>query len=176
MGVNQDIEKGVADRFRSLPIWQPGAVVGMLLADAFRYTLASTILVALGVVLGFRPEGGVLGVVGAILLVVLFSFSISWAWTLLGLTMRTPQAVLNTSMMILFPLTFISNVFVDPSTMPSWLESFVHVNPISHLADASRGLCAGALELRDLLLVLGECVLLVAVFGPLTMIRYRREG
>jgi ABC-2 type transport system permease protein len=175
MGVNNDIKKGVFDRFRTLPIWQPGAVVGMLLADGFRYVMASTVVVVLGFVLGFRADGGVLGMVGAIALVALFAFSVSWIWTVLGLRMRSPEAVLNTSMMILFPVTFISNVFVDPSTMPSWLESFVDVNPITHLVTASRGLAHGNAQASDILLVLAECAVLVAIFAPLAIRAYRRE-
>lgn len=175
MGVNTDIQKGVFDRFRSLPIWQPGAIVGALLADGFRYGMASTIVVGLGTILGFRPEGRFIGVIAAIALVVLFSFSMSWVWTLLGLTMRTPESVMYMSMMVLFPLTFISNVFVDPTTMPSWLEAFVKVNPISHLVDASRGLMHGNARSNELLLVFAECSALIVVFAPLVMNRYRRE-
>jgi ABC-2 type transport system permease protein len=175
MGVNTDIQKGVFDRIKSLPIWQPGAVVGALLADAFRYTMAASIVVLLGVILGFRPDGGPAGVIMAVALVVLFSFSLSWIWTLLGLTMRTPESVMYMSMMVLFPLTFISNVFVDPKTMPNWLEAFVGVNPITHLVDASRGLMHGNVDGSTLALVLAECAVLIAVFAPLTMVRYRRE-
>lgn len=175
MGVNTDIQKGVFDRFRTLPIWQPGAVVGALLADGFRYTMASSIVVGLGTLLGFRPQGGVLGVAAAVAIVVLFAFSLSWVWTLLGLIMRTPESVMYSSMMVLFPLTFISNVFVDPTTMPSWLEKFVAVNPVTHLADASRGLSHGQAQTGDILLVLAECAALVVVFAPLVMHRYRRE-
>jgi ABC-2 type transport system permease protein len=175
MGVNQDIQKGVFDRFRTLPIWQPGAMVGALVADMFRYTMASIIVVLLGLLLGFRPDGGAVGVIAALALVVLFSFSLSWIWTLLGLTMRTPESVMYTSMMILFPLTFISSVFVDPSTMPSWLQTFVDANPITHLAEASRSLMGGDVDTSAVTYVLVESLLLVAVFAPLTMRRYRRE-
>lgn len=175
MGINNDIKKGVFDRFKSLPIWQPGAIVGALLADVFRYTMAGAIVVVLGVVLGFRAEGGVVGVVLALALVVLFAFSLSWIWSYLGLVMRTPESVMYMSMMVLFPLTFISNVFVDPATMPSWLEAFVEVNPITHLVDASRGLMGGTLEQQALMLVVAECAVLVAAFAPLTVHRYARE-
>ena len=120
--LNTDISKGVFDRFRSLPIWRPAVLVGMLLADAVRYTLASMVVIALGVALGFRPDGGPLGVVAAVALLLVFSFSLSWVWTALGLKMQTPESVMQMSMTVLFPLTFASNVFVDPSTMPGWVQ------------------------------------------------------
>ncbi|MGH9286970.1 MAG: ABC transporter permease, partial [Acidimicrobiales bacterium] len=133
MGLNTDISKGVFDRFRSLPIWRPALLVGMLLADVVRYTIATVIMLALGMALGFRPDGGPLGVVAAVALLLLFSFSLSWIWTVLGLRMQTPEAVMQASMTVMFPLTFASNVYVDPSTMPGWVQAFVNHNPITHL-------------------------------------------
>lgn len=173
MTLNTDITKGVFDRFRSLPVWRPAALVGALLADTVRYTLAGTIILVLGLVLGFRPAGGVLGVAAALALLLVFAFSTSWVWTALALVLRTPNSVMGVSMMILFPLTFISNVFVDPRTMPGWLEAFVGVNPISHVVTCARALSAGQTPGAALLWVTIACVVLVAVFGPLTMHLYR---
>lgn len=173
--LNRDIEKGVFDRFRSLPIWRPSTLVGPLLADAVRYTLAATVIIVLGLVLGFRPQAGVIGVVMAVVLLLVFAFSLSWVWTLLSLHMRSENALMGTSMMILFPLTFISNVFVDPATMPGWLQAFVDVNPVTYLVTASRGLMHGRAVGGDILVVLAMSAALVAVFGPLTMRRYRRR-
>lgn len=119
VSLNTDISKGIFDRFRSLPIWQPAVLVGALLGDTVRYLIASTVVVLLGVVLGFRPEGGLFGVILAVLLLLLFSFSLSWIFTVLGLLMRTPNSVMGVSMIVLFPLTFASNIFVDPQTMPA---------------------------------------------------------
>lgn len=175
MGVNQDIEKGVFDRFRSLSIWQPGSLVGMLVADAARYTIASTVLIVLGLLLGFRPDGGVIGVLGAIAILIVFAFALSWVWTLVGLTVKSYTAVLNFSMMILFPLTFVSNVFVDPSTMPNWLQKVVDLNPVTHLSDVSRTFMNGNFDGPELLLVLIEAAVIIAIFAPLTMIRYNKE-
>jgi ABC-2 type transport system permease protein len=172
--IQADIEKGVFDRIRSLPIWRPSALVGALLGDAVRYTIASVVMLTLGVVLGFRPEGGVLGVVAAVGLLLLFSFSISWAWTLLGLHARSEKAVMGMSMMVLFPLTFLSNVFVDPATMPRWLEAAVSVNPITLLVTAVRGLVHGTATTGQVVVVLAVCAGLIAVFGSLTMRRYAR--
>jgi ABC-2 type transport system permease protein len=173
--LNTDISKGVFDRFRSLPIWRPAVLVGMLLADALRYTLASLVVITVGVILGFRPERGPTGVVLAVALLLLFSFSLSWLWTWVGLKMATPEAVLQMSMTVMFPLTFASNVFVDPKTMPGWVESAVNVNPISHLVSAARGLMHGGAYAESILVVLVSCVVLVAVFAPLTMKAYNAE-
>ena len=117
-----------------------------------------------------------LGVVAAVAVVVAFTFGLSWVFTTVGLLMRAPNAVLNTGFMVLFPLVFLSNIFVEPSTLPGWLESFVDVNPISHLVTAVRGLMAGSAEVGDVLLVLGEAAVLTAVFAPLTVRLYRRAS
>jgi ABC-2 type transport system permease protein len=173
--LNTDISKGVFDRFRSLPIWRPAVLVGMLLADAVRYTMAAVVVIVLGLALGFRPHGGPVGVVLAIGLLLVFSFSLSWLWTAVGLKMPTPDSVLQVSMTVLFPLTFASNVFVDPKTMPGWVQAFVHVNPISHLASAARGLMQGTAATGEVAWVLLWSAGLVAVFAPLTMRIYNAE-
>jgi ABC-2 type transport system permease protein len=176
MGLNTDISKGVFDRFRSLPIWRPALLVGMLLADVARYLMATIIMLALGLALGFRPDGGPVGVAGAVALLLVFSFSISWIWTLLGLKMQTPEAVMQTSMTVMFPLTFASNVYVDPATMPGWVQAFVNNNPITHLTTAARGLCHGTGGVWDeVMLVLVWSLALVAIFAPLTMRLYNSE-
>jgi ABC-2 type transport system permease protein len=175
MALNTDISKGIFDRFRSLPIWRPAVLVGMLLADAMRYAMASVVVITLGVVLGFRPDGGPLGVLLAIALLLVFSFSLSWCWTSIGLKMQTPESVMQMSMTVLFPLTFASNVFVDPDTMPGWVQGFVAVNPISHLTTAARGLMHGTGEAEAILWVLLWSVALVAVFAPLSMRLYNNE-
>jgi ABC-2 type transport system permease protein len=173
--LNDDIDEGVFDRFRTLPIWQPAVIVGALLGDAVRYTIASMIVVVLGLLLGFRPDGGVAGVLAAIGLLLVFSFSLSWIWTALGFVMRTPESLMAGSFLILFPLTFVSNVFVDPRTMPGWLEAFVGVNPFSHLVTAMRGLMHGTATSGEIAVVLLMSAVLVAVFGPVTMYLFRSQ-
>ena len=173
--LNNDISKGVFDRFRSLPIWRPAVLVGMLLADTVRYTMASAVVIVVGVILGFRPDGGVLGMLLAVAVLLLFSFSLSWVWTAVGLKLQTPESVMQTSMTVLFPLTFASDVFVDPGTMPGWVRGFVEVNPISHVASAARGLMHGTEAGGDILWVLAWSLALVAVFAPLTMRLYNAE-
>ena len=174
--LNTDITKGVFDRFRSLPVWRPSALVGALLGDVVRYTLASTVTVVLGLILGFRPSGGFTGVVAAVALLLLFSFSLSWIWTLLAFVLRTPNSVMGVAMMVITPLTFGSNIFVEPETMPGWLQAFVGVNPVSHLVTAVRGLMQGSPDGGATLTVLIWSAALIAVFGPLTMRRYTRHN
>ncbi|WP_418275996.1 ABC transporter permease [Isoptericola jiangsuensis] len=171
--LNTDISKGVFDRFRSLPIWRPAPIVGALLGDTVRYTIASVMCIGLGLILGFRPDGGFVGVVAGVALLLVFAFALSWIFTILGLLLRTPNAVMGVSMMVLMPLTFASNIFVDPSTMPSGLQAFVEINPVSHLVTAVRGLMAGVADTGDIVTVLISAVVMTAVFAPITMHLYR---
>jgi ABC-2 type transport system permease protein len=175
VALNTDVTKGVVDRFRSLPIWRPAPLVGAVLGDSVRYLVAGTVVVVLGVILGYRPDAGVGGVVAAMLLVVAFAFGLAWLFTTVGMVMRSPNAVMNTGFMALFPLTFLSNVFVDPDTLPGWLEAFVDVNPVTHLVTAARGLMDGTATAGDVLLVLATAAVLTAVFAPLTTRLYRRK-
>ncbi len=176
VALTTDATKGVVDRFRSLPIWPPAPLVGAVLGDSVRYLVAATVVVALGLVLGFRPAAGLGGVLAAIALVVVFAFGLAWVFTTVGLLMRTPSAVMNGGFMALFPLTFLSTAFVSPRTLPGWLEAFVSVNPISHVVTASRGLMEGAASAGQIGLVLVTAVVLTAVFAPLTTYLYRNKG
>ncbi|WP_350276473.1 ABC transporter permease [Kribbella sp. HUAS MG21] len=173
--LNTDIQKGVFDRFRSLPVWRPSPLVGALLGDLGRYSIGSVVVITLGLVLGFRPEGGAVGVLLSVALLLVFSFCLSWLWTMLSLIVRTPNSVAGVSILVLFPLTFGSNIFVDPKTMPGWLQAVVEVNPITHLATAVRGLMNGSVPAGEIGWVLVSSVLLVAVFGPITMVLYRNK-
>ncbi|GAA1117897.1 ABC transporter permease [Nesterenkonia jeotgali] len=174
--LNRDISKGVFDRFRSLPTWRPAQLVGALLGDQIRYVLAGAIILIVGFVMGFRPEGGLTGVLMAFVLLLLFSFSLSWVWTVISLLVRTEQAAMGISMFIMMPLTFASNIFVDPETMPSWLQGAVEVNPVSVVVTAIRELMAGAGQFSSVTLVLVYCAVLVGVFGPVSMYFYNRKS
>jgi len=175
VAVNTDIEKGVFDRFRTLPIWRPAPMVGYILGDLLRYVLASTTIMVVGLILGFRPGGGFAGVVLGVALLVVFSFAFSWVWTMFGLLMRSEKSVMGVSMLVLFPLTFLSNVYVMPTTMPGWLQAFVNVNPITKLVDAVRALMAGEFDADAMLWTAGYCVAFTLVFGSLTMRLYNRK-
>nr|WP_281371941.1 ABC transporter permease [Modestobacter versicolor] len=173
VSLNTDLTKGVVDRFRSLPIWRPSPLLGSLLGDSVRYVIAGTVIIVLGVALGFRPDGGFVGALSALALVVVFSFGLSWVFSVLGLLLRSPNAVMNAGFMAIFPLTFLSNVFVDPATLPGPLEAFVGVNPISVLATASRSLMAGEPDGTAIAVSLAVAAGLAAVFLPLTTRLYR---
>ena len=173
--LNTGITTGVFDRFRSLPIWRPAPIVGALLGDIGRYLLASILVITLGLALGYRPDGGLVGVLAAVTLVLGFAFGLSWVWTTLGLVLRTPSAVNNLSLLVLFPLTLASNIFVDPQTMPGWLQAFIDVNPITHVVTAARGLMAGTATAGQVGWVLAATAVVAAVFAPLTMQLYRNR-
>lgn len=174
--LNRDISKGVFDRFRSLPTWRPAQLVGALLGDQVRYSLAGVIILVVGFLLGFRPEGGLAGVAAAFVLLLVFSFSLSWIWTVVSLWVRSEQAAMGVSMFILMPLTFASNIFVDPGTMPGWLRAGVDVNPVSVVVSTVRELMGGELALGSVLVVLVYCGVLVAIFGPISMLIYNRKS
>jgi ABC-2 type transport system permease protein len=174
VALNTDLTKGVVDRFRSLPIWRPAPLVGALLGDTARYLVGATVIVVLGVALGFRPDAGIAGVLAAMALVIVFAFGLSWVFTTLGLLLRSPNAVMNAGFMGIFPLTFLSNVFVKPDTLPDGLRDVVEVNPVSILATASRGLMHGSADGTDILIVLATAAALTAIFAPLTTRLYRR--
>ncbi|MGW1813440.1 ABC transporter permease [Streptomyces sp. NPDC002125] len=175
VAVNTDIAKGVFDRFRTLPVWRPAPMVGYLLGDVVRYLLASVVMLTVGIVIGYRPDGGVLGVLAGVALLLVFSFAFSWIWTMFGLMLRSEKSVMGVSMMVIFPLTFLSNVFVDPRTMPGWLQAFVNNSPVTHLAAAVRDLMAGNWPAADIAWSLGWSGLFVVVFGSVTMRLYNRK-
>jgi ABC-2 type transport system permease protein len=168
-----DKASGALDRFRSMPVWQPSVIAGSLLGDVVRYLTGSALVLGLGVAMGYRPAGGAGGVLLAVALIMVFAFSISWIWTTLGLLLRSAQSVMTISFMVQFPLTFASNIFVNPATMPGWLRAFVTVNPVSHLVTAERGLMNGTATVSQVGWVLLACAALIAVFGSLTMRLYR---
>lgn len=173
--LNRDLATGAFDRFRSMPVWRPAPIIGGLIGDAGRYLLASSLVIGLGLAMGYRAHGGPPGVLAAVALVLVFAFALSWIWTALGLLLRTPNAVMSIGFVILFPLTFMSNVFVDPHTMPRWLRALADVNPMSHLVTAERGLMAGYPSGAQLVWVLGAAAILTAAFAPLTIVLYQRR-
>ncbi len=174
--LNTDLSTGAFDRFRSMPIWRPAPIIGGLIGDTARYLVASSLVIGLGLLMGYRPAGGAGGVLAALGLVLAFAFGLGWVWTALGLAMRSPRAIMSIGLTVLFPLTFASNVFVEPTTMPAWLHTFVNANPISHLVTAVRGLTAGHATIGQIAWVLTFSATLTAVFGPLTMWLYRTKG
>ena len=175
VGVNTDIQKGLFDRFRSLPMWQPAPVLGALVGDLFRYSVASLLIIVLGVILGFRPAAGVVGVLLAFGLVLVFCFAISWIWIIFGMKVKTPESVMTASFVFLMPLTFASNIFVGLETMPIWLQAIVRHNPVTHLTDASRGLMHVSDVSADVLWVLIASAVIVSISAPIAMRMYHQE-
>ena len=176
LGLNRDIQKGLFDRFRSLPFWRPAVLVGALLGDIGRYTLAALVIIGLGLILGFRPEAGLSGVLLSLGLVLVFAFSLSWVWTTVGLLMDDPESVMMVSQLASFPLLFISNVFVDPATMPNFLQKFMGVNPVSLTVTAVRGLMHGNVTTTQIGYMFLSCAILITIFAPLTMHLYNNKN
>jgi ABC-2 type transport system permease protein len=156
-------------------MWQPSPILGALAGDLFRYSVASLLIIGLGLILGFRPAAGMFGVLLAFGLVLVFSFAVSWIWIIFGMMVKTPESVMTTSFLFLMPLTFASNIFVEPKTMPSWLQVFVHINPVSHLTNASRGLMHGTDVSADIVWTLAASAVIVGISAPIAMHMYRKE-
>jgi ABC-2 type transport system permease protein len=175
VGLNTDIQKGLYDRFRSLPMWQPSPILGALAGDVFRYSVASMLMIGLGLILGFRPQGGALGVLLAFLLVLVFAFALSWIWIIFAMKVKTPESVMTTSFVFLMPITFASNIFVGLETMPGWLQAVVRHNPVTHLTNASRGLMHGQPVGSDIIWVLVASAVIVAVSAPIALRLYYKE-
>ena len=175
VGLNTDIQKGLYDRFRSLPMWQPSPLFGALLGDVFRYSIAGGIIIVVGFIIGFRPGGGFLGIVWAMLLILVFSFALSWLWIIVGMLMKTPETVMTMSFVFLMPLTFASDIFVRLETMPGWLQAVVGRNPVTLLARAARGLMHGNVAMSDVWGVLVASAVITAIAVPIAMRLYYRE-
>ncbi len=175
VGLNSDIKKGLYDRFRSLPMWQPSPLFGALAGDVFRYSVASILILVMAFIIGFRPAGGLVGVVLAVALVLVFCFAVSWLWIIVGMLVKSPESVMTTSFIFLMPLTFASDIFVQLSTMPAWLQAVVGRNPVTLLAKAARGLMQGTPVAGDVLWVLISSAALVLVAAPVAMRLYHKE-
>ncbi|GHC84909.1 transport permease protein [Nocardiopsis terrae] len=173
--LSQDVEKGIFDRFRSLPIARSAPLIGAVLGDLVRYAITVVMVMLVGLAIGFRPEGGVTGVVAASALVLLFAFALCWMSAFVGMIVRTPMAVQSFAMILLFPLTFGSSTFVSPDDMPGWLAPIAANNPVTHVVDAMRGLMLGGDVAGPLTWTLVWTVLITAVFFPLAVWAYRRR-
>ena len=173
--LREDMDKGVFDRFRSLPISRLAPLAGAALADVIRYVTAATLTILVGLAMGYRPGGGFFGVLGGWALTVVAAWSLAWIFTWLGTIARSAQAVQGSSMMIRFPLSFMSNAFVLPETMPGLLESFVKVNPVSHVVTAVRDLMNNGQVTGEVGWALLGCAVVVAIFAPLSVRSYKRH-
>lgn len=173
--LREDMEKGVFDRFRSLPISRIAPLAGPMVADLLRFATAAVLTLGMGLVIGYRPDGGVLGVGGALLLAIVTGWSLSWVFTWIGTIARSAQSVQGISMMILFPLTFLSNAFVPTDTLPSGLETFVNLNPVSHLVSATRDLANHGAVTAEVGWTLLAAAVVVLLFAPLAVRSYAKR-
>jgi ABC-2 type transport system permease protein len=171
--LREDMDKGVFDRFKSLPIARIAPLAGPMVADLVRYLIAASLTFGMGMIIGYRPDGGVLGVLGAVVLAVFTGWALAWVFTFIGTIARSAQAVQGMSMMILFPLTFLSNAFVPVDTLPSALQTFVNINPVSHLVSATRDLANHATISGEVGWTLLAGLIVIAIFAPLSLRAYK---
>jgi oleandomycin transport system permease protein len=174
--MNADIAKGVFDRFRSLPIGRAVPLIGAVLADLIRYAIVCVVTLAFGYLIGFRIATDPLKLLAALGLAVCFALSFAWVSVFVGMTVRTAGAVQGIMFLLIFPLSFGSNTFVRPATMPGWLQAFVNVNPLSHLVSAVRGLMLGGPVGSQVGWTLAWCAGLLIVFFPLALRGYIRRA
>ncbi|HEX4107544.1 MAG TPA: ABC transporter permease [Solirubrobacteraceae bacterium] len=175
VNLNNDVTKGIFDRFRSLPIARSAPLIGAVLADVVRYAIVCTVTLAFGYVLGFRARTSVLDVLAACLLAISFALCLCWASVFVGMLVRTSGSVQGIMALVVLPLSFGSNTFVPTHTMPGWLQAFVKVNPLTHLVGAMRGLLLGGAVASDVLWTLMWMATLLVVFVPLALRAYRRR-
>jgi oleandomycin transport system permease protein len=175
IGLATDIKTGIFDRFRSMPIARSAPLVGTVAGDVVRYVVSGVVVLAFGMVLGFRIHTGPLAVLAAYGLVLAFAFALCWLAALVGMLVKSPQSVQGFGFMTMFPLTFGSNIFTRPETLPGWLEAWVDVNPVTHLTTALRGLLLGGPVAEPVVYTLGWAAVIGAVFAPLAIRAYLRR-
>jgi oleandomycin transport system permease protein len=174
--MNADIEKGVFDRFRSLPIARSVPLVGAVVADFMRYLILCVMFLGFGCAIGFRIETNALALLGAVALAIGFALCFCWLSLWVGLKARTPGSVQGIMFLLIFPLSFGSSAFVRTSTMPGWLQAWTKINPITRLVDSMRGLMVGGPVADNLLITFGWMAGLLAVFVPLALRAYKRRA
>lgn len=175
MGLNTDLTKGVFDRLRSLPIARWAPLTGRITADLLKQFWSIALLLGVGFLLGFRLGTNIAGLLAAVALLLFFALAFSWVSVLVGLTAKDPEHVQIFGFTALFPVTFVSNVFVPVETMPGWLQSVVNANPVSILSDATRGLLVGGPTRNDLIASILWAIAIMAVFVPLSLWRFKRR-
>jgi ABC-2 type transport system permease protein len=173
--LREDMEKGVFDRFKALPMARIAPLAGPMVADLVRYLIAASLTFIMGVIIGYRPGGDFLGVAGAIVLAIFTGWALAWIFTFLGSIAKSARAVQGMSLLILFPLTFLSNAFVPVTSLPGWLAAFVKVNPVSHLVSAMRDLANQGIVTSEVGWTLLTGFVVIAVFAPLSVRSYRRH-
>lgn len=175
ININNDVSKGIFERFRSMPIWLPAPLSGIFIGDFFRHLISAVLVLIFGFILGFRTNAGIPEIVTAFFIMIFFAMSISWIFIIMGLTMRSLSAVMSFGWLILMPLVFMSNIFADPTTMPGWLQTFIAYNPLAWQVDAVRGLLEGHFPVKEIMIALGASAILTGILFPLTVWFYKKE-
>jgi len=176
LGLNEDVHKGLIDRFRSLPMARPAVLAGRTLADVVTNALSMTILLITGIIIGFSFQTSVGDVIAGIGILLLFGYAFSWVFAFLGLLVSSPEAANSVGFIAVFPLTFISSAFVPVDSMPEPLKTFAQVNPFTIVVDAMRALWVGAPAGNNVWGAIVWCLVIIAVFAPLAVARYRRAA
>jgi ABC-2 type transport system permease protein/oleandomycin transport system permease protein len=176
LGLNEDLKKGLIDRFRSLPMARAAVLAGRTIADIVTNALSIVILAITGLIIGFTFHTGPLEVLAGFALLLLFGLGFSWLFALVGLVVSSPEAANSVGFIAVFPLTFISSAFVPVRTMPSVLRAFAEVNPFTILVDAMRSLWLGAPAGNNVWGGFVWSLVIIAVFSPLAVARYRRAA
>jgi oleandomycin transport system permease protein len=176
VNLNTDIDKGVFDRFRSLPIGRSAPLIGSVLGDLIRYVVAIVVLLAFGYALGFRIGTDPVAALAACLITIFFTFCLSWIFVMIGMVLRTPGAVQGVAFLTMFPLTFGTGMIAPADTLPGWLQAWVKVNPVSDLMELARGLMVGGPVAGHLVRVLIWGAAIFAIFAPLAVRAYRRHA
>ncbi|GAA3396274.1 ABC transporter permease [Streptomyces roseoviridis] len=175
VGINDDFKKGVMDRFRTMPIARSSVLIAKIIVEVGRMMVATAILLGMGFLLGLEIHTSVLHLLAAIGLSMVFGASLMWIFILLGLTLKTAQAVQGMAMLVLMPLQFGSSIFAMPTTMPGWLKTFTDYNPLSNLADAARNLVNGGPVAHSVWMTLGWAALITVVTAPLAVAKFRKK-
>ncbi|MEV2263926.1 ABC transporter permease [Streptomyces anulatus] len=175
-GVNDDFRKGVMDRFRTMPIARSSVLIAKIVVELGRMMVAIAILLAMGFALGMALGTSVLGLLAAVALSAVFGAAIMWIFIVLGLAMKTAQAVQGMGMLVLMPLQFGSSIFAPPKTMPGWLQTFTDYNPLSNLADAVRGLMMGGPVANSVWVTLAWAAGITLVMAPLAVSKFRKKA
>jgi len=174
LGLSEDMTKGLIDRFRSLPTARASVLMGRTLADVFTNTLSIVVLVTTGLIIGFSFHASVLEVIAGFALLLLWGYAFSWVFALIGMSVSSPEAANGAGFVLVFPITFISSAFVPVESMPNGLEQFAQANPVSQVVDAMRALWLGAPADNHIWLAIVWCFVIIALFAPLAVRKYRR--
>jgi ABC-2 type transport system permease protein len=174
--LREDMNKGITKRLTSMPIARISPVAGILMIEIIRYTIIGVVVFALGFALGYRPEAGIVGVLGCIGLMVIAAWCLSWVFALMSVSVKTVSTAHTVGMVVMFPMAFLSNALVPVDTMPGWLQWVVDFNPLSHVVTAMRELLSTGAMGSEFLIALAGSLIVLAVFAPMTVRAYKRKA